>query len=1486
MTAKGGIFMQFRMLIPSLGRCNTHRARPGKKFYHSAVSLLNLCHEAFVHSDASGPSALGLGAGCWQACRSSQEYQKVKPGLKFPWVLAHVPVRSCHRVLKDKYGEFSPPAYHGDSSLNVWCNWTIWAGSRKHIIIYIQGFITEEGCNKNEDKILFEGISSLVENSVIYACWKKETHVFATFAQGVHVVLLKRYLPNCRETQFKGKYYIFQDWESEYSSKDYVISETPAPKLLKQGSISQTGWAKDLRHVLGFTTTRSTMSLGETRVLRGELLQGRESTLGSMAAGSRAELVTSEGARTLFLETKAPCVESELQGLRGCKEVQGGRKPVVMLPTAVQGLQRQNLSVRGDITLGFDYMQRLSSVLLETPSLSALHVVEPLLPRTGVGLEKRQPVLHPTLEPKDLEDLQFAIKPTQTNQLDLAADSQSSSLRRRESKESTDTTMYQGLDTVNLEKDERHPQLSILADSTVSGDADGLAKGLMPSLSSPYEVVNREHSHLLPRGSQSYRSSFGDLSVTQPELGTTVLQHTKLVSISPLESLRGAVKRETVLHPTALWDILQEYPPLHDQSSHGLQSAPTDPGSLSKNAQAHDCPEAEKTPVSSLGVKICHHQSDRAAQQRLITPPLPTGLKHLPIATSTPGRETTSTLVVSGSEPVPADFGSTGFTSEARLPLEVGSMSKAVLSPPAALDFNAISLSQRAGISLSSPGEKEIVSPSPPPHLSVASKLSTDGSPGMPKVVLGETGGQQGETSASVDLVARGPSPASITVTRPGVGLPRPEDNMSSGSVVAPVFLPSTSTRGVRREELKVPVQHQDTAIRDELASLSILGEFKMQKAFETLQEGAEEQKNSSSSTASEHTGPSVALWGEGQKLQEPSGDPVSRNSRMPGGQQQNHAEQGLPWAVEYFPISSCHLIFQDGSGIFYLPLHADIKTNIWCNWTIWAGPQKHIVIYIQGFQASQGCGKNEDKIIFQGVSSSVETKVVYACHSQGTLIFATQATAVHVLFLSGSASQGNEYGHFKGQYYVFRDPETADSSNDTRAPQEPVKELSKKETWRKLVTKSSLPMLKASPGPSTAPAGSRIHPKLVNPDEDDLYPPSLMDNAQSGGNLSKLNLSEHGQLQDETNLERSLKDGGTQDRKTEDDVLVKPTLAGQDAGHEAEPSVLEVAKQGIDLASGLVTIVPHHPVDVSSSEVPSSNVGNSAKSLSLEQASDSLSEEVVADAHHTQIPVLEEPQLNANMKPLYPFPGLTAGDKMSLGERNKFFDLVSAPASLENDTALQSQHHPGDVLFEVTIEIKPKDWIPRCGSELQKGLLESMKNHIQENLKLSANRVSEIKLKEIKRTSDANLLVTFWLHLKPEERNVSLLLHSQLKELLGSPIGVEKLQLVSLLVEDVNECSAGVSLCGEEAECFNGVGTYLCRCKKDYEDHSPTKTGTLCIRVPQTGISFFLLHGDILVGAAMVAGLATLVAAGALCWSAKCGRHHRRNQSPEEPQG
>ncbi|CAN8203081.1 unnamed protein product [Coccothraustes coccothraustes] len=1307
---------------------------------------------------------------------SSQEHWEVKSELVSPWLLAYVPVRSCHGVLKDKYGEFSPPVFHADFPVSFWCNWTIWAGSRKHIIVYIQGFIAKDACNKNEDKILFEGVSSLVENSVVYACWEKEMHVFATFAQAVHVVLLKRYLPNQRDAGFKGKYYIFQDQQGASSSKDDVISGISASKLPKKGGGFQSGWVENLGDALGFAATR-----GSTTVLSSEQMQGRGITLDATAVGSPTELLPCERASTQAPKMTAPCgLGSELLE---AQEAPGTGTPEGIIPTAAQDIWGQNPSVREGSAVS---SAPVHSVLLETPLLGAFHGAEPFWQPAGVSLESSQPVLSPTLRPKGLGHLQLTIKPTGTGHLALAAHSEPLSPGTGQSQEGTGPTRDSQLSTASLEKEGSPALLSV--------SADGLTRGLMPSLRSSSDVVTRDHFSLLPERSQS---SLGCLSMPKPELGTTGLQHTKLMDTFSLGSFGGAVRRRTALHPTA-------------------------PG--------------------------------------LAVPALETGLEHPLTPVPALGTETIPVLVTSSTVPVPAGFGSLDLVPEAPLPPQVESLS--MVASPAALDWDLVSLRQR-DISPASPGGQEMVSPSPPCHPSVASELGTDGSSrclglGKQKLVL-----EQGsETTASVGLMVRSPSPVFVTVPGSRARLAQPEGHVTRGSGVTPASLT------VSREVHEVPVQHQDSALSDKPASVSRFKGFKKQGATEAVQVGAGQRTAASFSTTSAHPDLPAALWGEtlprDQKPWEPSA--VARNTEMAEGQQGKHAELGPPWVTEYFPIRSCHLIFRDGSGLFYLPLHADINANIWCNWTIWAGPQKHIVIYIQGFQGSDGCGNNQDKIIFQGVSSSVETKVVFACHNQGTLVFAAQATAVQVLFLSGSGSRSHEYRYFRGQYYVFRDSKTLGSSSDTiAAPQE----TSKNESWRTVVTKGLFSVLTAPPGPPAAPAGGRIQPGIVSPEEVGQQSPDLMEDGQSGANWS-----EHGQ--DETRLERNLEDSGSKGRENEDDMLVEPAPAGQDTGGKAEPPALELSP-----GTALVTMVPHHPAGSPCSEMPSSSVGVSDTSPTLDQASGSHSE-VPAAAHHTQTPELAEPPLNTSTKPpLYPSPGVTAADAVSLGGRTEeLFDLISP---VGNDSGLQFQHHPGDVLFEVTAEIKPKDWIPDNGNEFQKGFLESLKNHIQKNLKLSANKVSEIKLKDVKRTRDDNLLLTFWLHLEPEERNVSRLLRSQLEELLGTSVGVEKQQLVSLFIEDVNECQAGIGLCGEEAECFNGVGTYLCRCKKDYEDHSPTKSGTLCIRAPRAGISTFLRHADMLVGAALVAGLVLLVAFGGLCVAALWGQAPGRSPEPEE---
>ncbi|MEE6474613.1 hypothetical protein FKM82_010445 [Ascaphus truei] len=127
-------------------------------------------------------------------------------------MLAFVPARSCHVLFKEDFGIFSPPVYHGNVDINIWCNWTVWAGSSKHIVVYIKGFTANVNCDENNDEIIFEGVSSTVENTVAYACWNQNTHVFATQALALHIVFLWRSFSRISSSKyFEGKYYIFED---------------------------------------------------------------------------------------------------------------------------------------------------------------------------------------------------------------------------------------------------------------------------------------------------------------------------------------------------------------------------------------------------------------------------------------------------------------------------------------------------------------------------------------------------------------------------------------------------------------------------------------------------------------------------------------------------------------------------------------------------------------------------------------------------------------------------------------------------------------------------------------------------------------------------------------------------------------------------------------------------------------------------------------------------------------------------------------------------------------------------------------------------------------------------------------------------------------------------------------------------------------------------------------------------------------------------
>lgn len=156
-----------------------------------------------------------------------------------PSCLLNAHVHSCEKLSlkkRKKYGKFSLLVYLIGFEGNIWCNWMVWAGSKQHILIYITGFKIDDLRDK---KILFS--MEFLHLQRTSACWRQEIHAFATYAKGVHLVLLMRYSASSRRGGFSGQYYVLKQSEM----RPYSIEATgsvmfvPQPSLLASANIPQ-----------------------------------------------------------------------------------------------------------------------------------------------------------------------------------------------------------------------------------------------------------------------------------------------------------------------------------------------------------------------------------------------------------------------------------------------------------------------------------------------------------------------------------------------------------------------------------------------------------------------------------------------------------------------------------------------------------------------------------------------------------------------------------------------------------------------------------------------------------------------------------------------------------------------------------------------------------------------------------------------------------------------------------------------------------------------------------------------------------------------------------------------------------------------------------------------------------------------------------------------------------------------------------------------
>ncbi|XP_077171477.1 uncharacterized protein LOC143826518 isoform X2 [Paroedura picta] len=1601
------------------------------------------------------------------------------------WRSIYTPVKSCHTELREKHGEFSPPSFLDSFEGNIWCNWTIWAGSRKHIVVSIKGFRSGERCDVNGDKIFFHGISSPSENALVYACWQKEVHVFDTFAQGVHVVLLLRHSAHLRKEKFVGQYYIFRHREKK----------TPPEGL--SGS-SEVLMAELSRLVL----TRLPQSEEEEAFLSvGDRVNA------SLSASHRTDWVAE-------LSKSPPARREDARFADLPSSVWQGTSTEHLIPASPGLLSTPSMDNRNFPFAPETFIELRghhswaplsepttpSDALSYVPYQSASPPIKPSSPTEGPALPSTVWGAFIVNEPQAGGELM------QPDHLALAGPSLPLSLSTLAPPEGDNDVLssrsVEEVTTTSFQDGTPAPE-------GMSRDAPRSETASPPHPEQDWmETETQGDSFLLPSktaeqgwpcrqpGCPGARFSV-DLSVSPRESGTAPVPEGSAGRLDLSPALGSGKETVDLLEPhwapcsspcgrlplktssgSTEADLSPEWTPSADVSLDPATEMPDEPEEIDREGQSSSCldgkteperpPSLERAtviPVVPAASVFSLFSRDRdwalKAQPTLPAPPTEASLAHgwpksffplaIPDGEPTPSDVDSvlspsvvltcpppcvdaaralsaldpSSLVLSGTTPAlssaPERMGiiSSGperAWSETTAILQTSTEAENVLSanvmPSSTTTLNSLASEQARSASapvngrassvgllggnavetgnsfracsqhLASTFTKEDLPPlTAQPSGPVDRTLGVDSAAAeskhffpatktvFPKKPLSEgkndsnlvtafAEGDEGpllsdpvkpfdflsKTESFLPLggvTANGPSAQDEPVPgTPRAFVPLPGEEKS---LVNPAFRsrsPTALTAASSQTQTQAPAVLPGPSKSPE----DTRGGTENPQGRWERQPGPEWQKAALEISPADLKvpGPLVKAapqrsTAEPQAPQAPSGTENKAVSHAAW----NEMELGFPWLMVYLPVKSCHVTLMDEAGTFSPPTFSTVQTNNWCNWTIWAGPDKHISIYIEGFEGKLDCEENQDKILFQGTGSSTENKVTYACRNQGTLVFEAQAVAAHVVFLSKASSQNHGPKHFKGRYSISEDSPISASADGDVVPEEPALNSSRRfgipshiihsryisnfervgripgsensqplNTEERLKKTNNASSLEALLGPAVSghsPVSfSKSTTNVLGMKEAQVIKPSA-DEFQTGSDAVASNLKEN-VIFGSNGLEDKEKATLPSHKFSPKMKLVAAGITAPSAGVEnsgrtpvhQRPTFRKEAGRAKFERSGFLSGVTFPQVLLREPSLPISPPRSIPEEgqdqvLQLKEISKKVSSAMefphvemkeVAGGERTDGQVMRE---GAGDRYGAAADGTGRGQPHGTGWLpTNMPGNVFVFRSEENDSVLESQHKPGDVLLEVTFGIEHQGWIPQHGSELEEDLIKSLKMQVQEKVKFISNKVQEIKLKEIKRKerserkrmNDPNLMLTFWLHLVPEEKNISHFIHSQLEGLGGKTTGSGKIRQVS--VGDVNECTSGSELCGDEAVCLNGYGTYSCQCKQGYEDRSLNKSGTLCVQVPPSGLRFLYSYMEIFVGAMIFFIAVIVVALSVLCAILKNRRAKKDSDLPQ----
>ncbi|XP_029449538.1 uncharacterized protein LOC115087033 isoform X3 [Rhinatrema bivittatum] len=1376
-----------------------------------------------------------------------------------PPMLVYVPVASCHQFLSQDFGEFFPPAHSDNSLANIWCNWTIWAGPRKHIVVYIKNFIANEDCDKNEDKIVFEGVSSPVENTVVYACWNKITHMFAAQALAVHVVFLSSGSSRKHAGKyFRGSYFVFKDHETDVSIQHpvlssivlaapvrevrYSIDAKASTKIPLLSSITDAVKLKEIDHSdktsivmqkSSFTFLSSSTPITETIYSSDDTTTADQITLPSLTTPVSIQEIDRIGDPTAYIKQylrSSVAATKKLRDTNYFTEPKVNYMPsspsFVAVPTPVK-LHDYKKDPKTSM------QQFLHSTVTATISVRETNDLADPRDFTEQDLLSSEVVLTPVKEIGYVSDTKTYIP-----QLWLSSETASASL--------SEMDYISGMKPPNSQTllSSVVVPTSIIGMSSISDPTNHAAQPLLPYLIASISLRDMDYI----RDSKAYAG--------QPLLSsiTVAIQLGKMNAFADSETFTEQYLHSAIV-PTPVKEMAYNsnaatYTPLnllsstavkqidynHDTTSytwHPLLSLVGASASIWEMDYINDLKSSiEQLLLYSLVAPITVTEMDYVREMSTY---IPQSLL-APVTASTYIREIsyTSDYETSLQQPLLFTFGSeTDCSSDAKF---------CTLQPLLSSASIPIFLGEI--------------------NFFTASKASIEGM----------------DYIGDIKLPTQQTLLSSIAVS---TSLKKMDAN-SCTNVSCQLQLPSTvdlTGLGQACTEKLNPTSLTDPTLLKEMNDISILKQLTQQHFLSATDVFTLVRKINITDSKAATEPPWLASMAV--PMAEKEIDPVSEIK--------SSIQQPLLFSFAHLSAGGTNHI-TDPSSFTEQPLHPSIDFSSvirekTCNiktssseipTTEIESTHDYVAITTTSSIASPACnytstgneGNESCQVNLHRTSQAdleqiiKETFMTIDGHNNwDTSLFQLQKSI-------SSLEKGPEEKYFKTKTDFLRliglneDQESEPTDLrlvSTAAPEYLYPDSLTLQSSRLKAVKMELRLATVAPNSGlktelTSRVSVSYYENIIDTDLQQILP-------------SRTLYTQLGSLQAETDQQQML-----QEEKIH--VLNISKIYGlqnlfANSAHQTKP--FQDRQKQSQLASEDLTAMAYsdyiskfHIINETSSKMAPlltawlnyQKMKVYGREFAFQKNYRNLNEDVtpplkevneiqtyiVAVTHlndkpHSQI--LSTSTLISNLETTSIWHILPAdfgflvthrartphvysfSDDMSqqitpleMGDDQE--DFVAVHTHLENGTTLEGIHSPGDVLFE-----------------------------INEKLFFLSRQDDEIKLMQTERTESRNM-IKVWIQLKPEIRNASYLVKSQLDMLTNSSLGNRTTTLVSLSIEDVNECELALYMCDKHATCQNEFGTYSCHCKRGYEDRSPAASGTVCVW--QSGSGFLFSYLEILI--------------------------------------